>query len=92
MVAMAKHIDKNIYLEWEEEPLVLGNPNQQQNRFFVRTGTSKEDVEKVFFHVDYVDAGISDEIAFVTVEMTEAEFARKLESLSDVRQTLRLAD
>ena len=92
MVAMAKHIDKNIYLEWEEEALVLGNPNQQKNRFFVRTKTSKEEVENVFYHVDEVDAGISGEFAFTTVEMTEAEFARKLEDLSEVLQTIRLAD
>ena len=41
MVAMAKHIDKNIYLEWEELPLVLGNPNQQHIRLFLRTVTRK---------------------------------------------------
>jgi homoserine dehydrogenase len=89
---MAKHIDKNIYLEWEEEPLILSNPNQQENTFFVRTGASKEEIEAAFYHVEYVDAGIPDEIGFITVKMTEADFARKLESVSDVRQTLRLAD
>lgn len=92
MVAMAKHIDKNIYLEWEEEPLILSNPNQQENTFFVRTSASKEEIEAAFYHVEYVDAGIPDEIGFITVKMTEADFARKLESVSDVRQTLRLAD
>lgn len=92
MVAMAKHIDKNIYLEWEEEPLVLGNPNQQENRFFVRTKAKAEDVEKVFYRVDTVDAGISEEYGFITVAMTEAEFTRKIEDLPDVLQTIRLAD
>jgi predicted RND superfamily exporter protein len=53
---------------------------------------SKEEIEAAFYHVEYVDAGIPDEIGFITVKMTEADFARKLESVSDVRQTLRLAD
>ena len=74
LVAMAKHINKNIYLEWSEEKLELANPSQQSYRFFVRTKDSKEKVESIFHKVEFVDAGIEGETAFVTCEMTQKKY------------------
>ena len=74
LVAMAKHINKNIYLEWSEEKLELANPSQQSYRFFVRTKDSKEKVESIFHKVEFVDAGIQGETAFVTCEMTQKKY------------------
>lgn len=91
LVAEAKHIDKNIYLEWDEEKLELGNPNLRRGRFFVRTEKSREEIEKQFYQVSYVDAGVSGENAFVTVEMTEEDYQRKAAALNNIKQMIRLA-
>lgn len=91
LVAMAKHIDKNIFLEWKEEKLELANPSQQNFRFFVRTKATKEEVETVFHKVDFVDAGVDGEIGFVTCEMTQKKYDDKSAELSDVIQMIRFA-
>ena len=74
LVAMARHIDKNIHITWKEEKLELANPSQQSFKFFVRTTDSKDKVENVFHKVDFVDAGVDGEIGFVTCEMTQKKF------------------
>ncbi len=90
LVSIALHKDKNIYLEWKPEKLVLGNVSQQVGRFFVRTTASKEEIESEFFKVEYVDAGISGETSFITVEMTEADYQRKAEALGKVVKMIRI--
>ena len=90
LVAMAKHVDKNIFVEWDEEKLELGNASQNVGKYFVRAKATKEEVEKVFFQVDYVDAGIEGEVAFVTVPMTEADYKLKAEELSSVIKMIRI--
>lgn len=74
LVAMARHIDKNIHITWKEEKLELANPSQQSFKFFVRTTDSKDKVENIFHKVDFVDAGVDGEIGFVTCEMTQKKF------------------
>ena len=91
LVAIAKHIDKNIYLEWKEEKLILANPGQQSYRFFVRSAKSLAEIEKVFSKVECVDAGIAGEIGFVTEEMTQKEYDAKAGELGDIIQMIRLA-
>ena len=91
LVAMAKHIDKNIFLEWKEEKLELANPSQQSFQFFVRTKATKEEVENVFHKVEFVDAGVQGEIGFVTCEMTQKMYDDKSMELSDVIQMIRFA-
>ncbi|MDD6194396.1 MAG: homoserine dehydrogenase [Lachnospiraceae bacterium] len=90
LVETARHIDKNIFLEWKKEKLELADAGQQVNSFFVRSGASREDIEKVFGQVDYVDAGVADEIGFVTRDMTENEYAAKAAELGDVKQMIRM--
>lgn len=91
LVAMAKHVDKNIFLEWKEEKLELANPSQQNFKFFVRTKATKEEVESVFHKVEFVDAGVQGEIGFVTCEMTQKKYDDKSMELSDVIQMIRFA-
>lgn len=90
MVAIAKHIDKNIYLEWEKEKLVLADAGKQKNVFFVRSGDDKARIAEVFGEVEYVDAGIENEVGFVTAEMTEEAYEKKAALLSDVKQMIRV--
>ncbi len=91
LVAMAKHVDKNIFLEWKEEKLELANPSQQNFKFFVRTKATKEEVENVFHKVEFVDAGVQGDIGFVTCEMTQKKYDDKSMELSDVIQMIRFA-
>ena len=60
------------------------------NRFFVRTTSSKEEIEAVFGNVEYVEDVVAGEIAFVTGAMTEADFAEKNEKVQCVNR-IRLA-
>lgn len=86
----AKHIDKNIYLEWEKEKLVLADPNEQVNRFFVRSAASEAEIENIFGQVEFVESGLDDEIGFVTETMKESDYATKAAALGEVRQMIRL--
>ncbi|MCR5453208.1 MAG: homoserine dehydrogenase [Lachnospiraceae bacterium] len=81
IVAIAKHIDKNIYLEWEEEKLTLANPNQQSYRYFIRTDLDKDAITGIFSKVDFVDAGISGETGFITDELTELKLSDMTEDM-----------
>ena len=90
MVAIAKHIDKNIYLEWEKEKLVLADPMEQKNRFFVRSTATEAEIESVFGKVEFIEIGLDDEIGFVTEEMKESEYATKAATLGGIRQMIRL--
>ena len=90
MVAIAKHIDKNIYLEWEKEKLVLADPMEQKNRFFVRSTATEAEIESVFGKVEFIEIGLDDEIGFVTEEMKESEYATKAAALGEIRQMIRL--
>lgn len=93
IVEMAKHIDKNIPVEWSSKKLELVDYKKSANKFFVRvSGEDKAAVEKVFGSVSYVAAeGVSGELGFVTETMTEAEFETKAAELSNVVQTIRVA-
>ena len=90
MVETARHIDKNIFLEWKKEKLTLADAGQQVNCFFVRSGASKEEIEKVFGQVNYVDAGVADEIGFITEAMTENAYGEKATELGNVKQMIRM--
>lgn len=90
MVAIAKHIDKNIYLEWEKEKLVLADADQQINQFFVRSGASESEIENIFGNVTFVEIGLDDEIGFVTEPMRECDYHTKAEAVGNVRQMIRL--
>lgn len=90
MVSIAKHIDKNIYLEWEKEKLVLADANKQKNTFFVRSGATEAEIENVFGKVEFIDAGIENEIGFITGEMAEDEYATRAAALGDVKQMIRM--
>lgn len=91
IVDMVKHADKNIYIEWNPEKKQILDYRESRHRFFVRTISSKKEVEAVFGNVSYVDAEIVEgEYAFVTKEMSEAEFKEKAKEIKLVNR-IRLA-
>ncbi len=90
IVDMVKHNGTNIFIEWSQDKMSLVDYKENVNRFFVRTTASKDEVEAVFGKVEYVEGVVEDEIGFVTGEMTEADFAEKIEKVSCVNR-IRLA-
>ena len=91
MVDMAKHIDKNIYLRWGKEKMVLAAPMEQWDRYFVRAEDDMDAVKAAFGEVEVVDAGVSGENGFVTGEMSEREYRQRAGKLSGVLQMIRMA-
>lgn len=89
VVAIAKHIDKNIYLEWSKEKLVLANAGDDIYRYFVRSEATEAEIENVFGNVEFVEIGLDDEIGFVTEEMTERDYETKTKALGGVRGMIR---
>lgn len=86
IVDMTRHAHTNVPIEWKPEKLQLVDYKSSRNAFFVRTTSSKEDVEKVFGTVVYVENVVVDEIGFSTDEMTEAEFEEKASQISVVHR------
>lgn len=91
MVDMAKHIDKNIYLRWDKEKMILADPMEQRYRYFVRAEDDMDAVKAAFGDVEVVDAGVSGENGFVTGEMSEREYRQRAGKLSGVLQMIRMA-
>lgn len=92
VVDMAKHLDVNIAVEWSSKKLELVDYKNLKNRYFVRTTADKAAVEKAFGSVEYVVAeGVSGEIGFVTESMSEADYEKRVASLGDVLQMIRVA-
>lgn len=77
IVDMVKHTNVNIYINWKSEKLALRDYRESKNRFFVRTNSDRETVEKAFGTVEYVDAGVPGELGFTTEELRESEFEAK---------------
>ena len=86
VVDMVKHAHVNIYIEWEPEKVELIDYKESKNSFFVRTATDKALVESVFGKVEYVEGVVDGEYAFMTSDMTEAEFEKKAEEIQVINR------
>lgn len=94
VVDAVKHMGKNIMTIWEPEPLQTGDFSQAVNRFFVRVALEpevEEKISKAFGDVDYVDAGVTSEKAFITEAMTEGEFEELKNQFEDIKNVIRVA-
>lgn len=92
MVDIAKHINRNIWVEWSSKKLELSEFSQIQNMFFIRTLADKEEVKKVFGAVEFVEESqITGEIGFITGVLTEEAFAEKKEKLDSVLSVIRVS-
>ena len=74
---MVKHQNTNIYINWSEKKLELVDYKDSKNAFFVRTSSSKADVEAAFGKVEFIEPVVDGEIAFTTEVMTEQDFEEK---------------
>lgn len=88
VVDLIRHKNENIFVDWTEEKMELVDYKEGKNAFFVRTAADKQTIEAAFGTVEYVDAGVSDETAFTTKRMTEAEFeckTKEIEIINSIR-------
>ena len=91
IVEMAKHLEINIAVEWSSKKMQLSDYKELENQFFVRTSSAKEDIEKAFQNVSYVElSDATGEVGFVTETMKEAEYEKAAAAL-DVIQMIRVA-
>lgn len=91
VVECAKNLGHNIACDWLDENVKLTGFEASRKLFFVRVGAElKEDALKAFGKVEEVNVGYYDEFAFVTKEMSEAEFAKAKEATGVLINYLRL--
>ncbi len=91
IVEMAKHLEINIAVEWSSKKMQLSDYKELENQFFVRTSSAKEDIEKAFQNVSYVElSDATGEVGFVTETMTEEDYEKTAAAL-DVIQMIRVA-
>lgn len=90
MVDIARHLNRDVWLEWSKEKMTLEEFGQMRSAFFVRTPADKAAVDALFENAAYVEGVVDGELGFVTEEMSEAEFEEKAAKLS-VRSVIRCA-
>ena len=91
MVDIAKHLNRNIWVEWSSKELKLADFEKIENAFFVRAAADKTEIEAVFGQVEFVTLPeVSGESGFVTGVMTEAAFAEKSAKLGGIYSVIRV--
>ncbi len=94
VVDAAKHLNRNIMMNWSSKKLELMDISQVEERFFVRMkGSVAADGQKVkdlFGDVLFVEAdGVEGEFAFVTGVMTEAAYQEKAKQADGIISMIR---
>ena len=90
VVELARHIGRDIELEWRPEKLEIADYRQQQGRFFVRAKADRTEIERVFGTVEYVEVPeLSGENGFITACMKEAEYEAEAAQLAGIVQMIR---
>ena len=91
MVDIAKHLNRNIWVEWSSKELKLADFEKIENAFFVRAAADKTEIEAVFGQVEFVTLPEgSGESGVVTGVMTEAAFAEKSAELGGICSVIRV--
>lgn len=90
VIDCAKHLGKHIGIVWSEEKLPLASIDSAVRKFFIRvSGTDKEQVEKNFGKVEFIDAHVAGELGFVTEAMSEKECNDKSAAMGNVISKIR---
>ncbi len=88
VVDAAKHLNRNIVMNWSSHDLKLNDCSEMKNKFFVRVKGSVsgkiEEVNRIFGRVEPISLpSIPGEFAFITKKMKEAEFTEKADQLGE---------
>ena len=94
VIEAGKNIGTGVPVQWTEEKLSLIPFGESRSMFFVRVAgkesENKSKVHEVFGAVEAVDAGFSDEYAFITEEMTEEAFEKAAKAVGNVINRIRV--
>ena len=94
VVDACKNLNENLGFYWSDEKLVLGDTKDDKRRFLVRVkGDAQADaaaVNALFGPVDLVDAGVEGEFGFVTVSLSEAEYAERAAKTDAILNRIRV--
>ena len=91
IVDIAKHLHKNILISWSSRKMDLVDWKKAKSRFFVRAKEEKENIQKIFGSVEFIEAeGISGETGFLTEVMTEEAFEQKVSGWKNILQRIRV--
>ena len=94
VVDACKNLNENLGFYWSDEKLVLGDTKDDKRRFLVRVkGDAQADaaaMKALFGPVDLVDAGVEGEFGFVTVSLSEAEYAERAAKSDKILNRIRV--
>ena len=92
VVDSVRHLNIATTVRWEDEHLEIADFSKSKKQFFVRATDDKATVEKVFGNVEFIDAGLDNEVGFITPVISEADFEKKAEELSGLITRIRIED
>ena len=94
VVDACKNLNENLGFYWNDEKLVLGDTRDDKRRFLVRVkGDAQADkaaMEALFGPVEVVDADLAGEFGFVTVSLSEAEYAERAAKSDKILNRIRV--
>lgn len=94
VVDACKNLNENLGFYWSDEKLVLGDTRDDKRRFLVRVkGDAQADkaaMEALFGPVEVVDADLAGEFGFVTVSLSEAEYAERAAKSDKILNRIRM--
>ena len=94
VVDACKNLNENLGFYWSDEKLALGDTRDDKRRFLVRVkGDAQADkaaMEALFGPVEVVDAGLTGEFSFVTVSLSEAEYAERAAKSDKILNRIRV--
>ncbi|WP_440321020.1 homoserine dehydrogenase [Laedolimicola sp.] len=94
VVDACKNLNENLGFYWSDEKLVLGDTRDDKRRFLVRVkGDAQADkaaMEALFGPVEVVAADLAGEFGFVTVSLSEAEYAERAAKSDKILNRIRV--
>lgn len=90
VVDAIRNLNNTVDVIWEAEKLAIEDFSKSRKKFFVRTSKNIEEVQKVFGEVTLIEAGVTNEIGFVTSKLSESDFATKAEELGNIISRIRV--
>lgn len=94
VVDAAKHLGTNIWTIWSSKKLELTDINKVKHRFFIRVADNNSGIRvslrDIFGEIEEINAGLSDEIGFLTPVMAEQEMKDKTNRITNILNIIRV--
>ena len=85
IVDSIKHRERSKKISWKK-PLndITASPEDKSFEYFVRSTSSKDEIEKVFGDVNYTDSVVDGENVFITKSLTSVELNEKVNKINTI--------